>query len=79
MTIRVRAATPADLPRVQKVRHGAGENRLADPSLVTDAEVTWYMDEAILLVSEEGDGVQGFGCANHVTDLVWALFVSDAA
>jgi GNAT superfamily N-acetyltransferase len=75
----VRAATPADLPRIHQVRHGTAENRLSDPALVTDAEVAWYMDEAIFLVSEDAAGVQGFACANHQTGLVWALFVIDAA
>lgn len=61
------------------IRHGTAENRLADPTLVTDAEVAWYMDEAIFLVSEDDDGVQGFVCANHQTGYVWALFVIEAA
>lgn len=61
------------------IRHGTAENRLADPTLVTDADVAWYMDEAIFLVSEDDDGVQGFVCANHQTGYVWALFVIEAA
>jgi len=75
----VRPATPADLPRIREVRHGTAENRLTDPSLVTDAEVAWYLDEAIFLVSEDEAGVQGFACANHQTGYVWALFVIDDA
>lgn len=75
----LRAATRADLPRIQAVRHGTSENRLTDPSRVTDAEVAWYMDEAVFLVSEDEGGVQGFVCANHQTGYIWALFVSDAA
>jgi len=79
MRISVRPATKADLPRIHEVRHGTGENRLTDPSLVTDAEVAWYLDEAIFLVSEDEAGVQGFACANHQTGYVWALFVIDEA
>ena len=75
----VRPATRADLPRVHEVRHGTAENRLTDPSLVTDAEVAWYLDEAIFLVSEDEAGVQGFVCANPQTGYVWALFVIDGA
>ena len=52
---------------------------MTDPSRVTDAEVGWYMDEAIFLVSEDEEGVQGFACANPQTGYVWALFVIDAA
>jgi GNAT superfamily N-acetyltransferase len=69
----------ADLPRIHQIRHGTAENRLTNSSLVTDAEVAWYMDEAIFLVSEDGTNVQGFTCANHQTAYVWTLFVIDEA
>ena len=74
---RLRRATRADLPRIHQVRHGTAENRLINPALVTEDELAWYMDEAIFLVSEDADGVQGFTCANPQTGLVWALFVID--
>jgi GNAT superfamily N-acetyltransferase len=77
--LRLRPATRADLPRIHQVRHGTTENRLSNPALVTDAEVAWYMDEAIFLVSEDEAGVQGFTCVNHQTGYVWALFVIDEA
>lgn len=78
MTVpRLRPATRADLPRIYEVRHGTAENRLTDPALVTDAEVVWYLDQAIFLVSEDEAGVQGFICVNHQTGYVWALFVID--
>jgi ribosomal protein S18 acetylase RimI-like enzyme len=76
---RLRPATRTDLPRIHQVRHGTAENRLTNPALVTDAEVDWYMNAAIFLVSEDEAGVQGFVCANHQTGYVWALFVIDAA
>jgi GNAT superfamily N-acetyltransferase len=75
----LRSATRADLPRIYEVRHGTAENRLTDPALVTDAEVAWYMDEAIFLVSEDEADIQGFTCVNHQTGYVWALFVIDEA
>ena len=75
---RLRAATRDDLPRIHAIRRDTSENRLKDTSLVTDAEVLWYMDEAIFLVSEDED-VQGFVCANHQTGYVWALFVIEDA
>jgi hypothetical protein len=79
MRICIRPATEADLPRVSEVRHGTAENRLTDPSRVADAEVAWYLREAIFLVSEDEEGLQGFVCANHQTGYVWALFVIDGA
>ena len=75
----LRPATRADLPRIHQIRHGTAENRLTNPALVTDAEVAWYIDEAIFLVSEDDTNVQGFTCANHQTGYVWALFVIDGA
>ena len=77
--LRLRPATRADLPRIYEVRHGTVENRLTDPALVTDAEVAWYMDEAVFLVSEDEADIQGFTCVNHQTGYVWALFVIDEA
>jgi GNAT superfamily N-acetyltransferase len=76
---RLRQARTLDLPRIFEVRHGTAENRLEDPSLVTPAEVEWYLNEAIVLVSEDDAGIQGFTCANHQTGYVWALFVIDGA
>ncbi|MEI8145953.1 MAG: GNAT family N-acetyltransferase [Alphaproteobacteria bacterium] len=73
----LRPATYADLPRVTIVRHATAENRLSDPSRVSEAEVIWYVDEAIFLVSEDDEGIQGFVCANPQTGLLWALFVID--
>ena len=77
--LRLRPASRADLPRIWEVRHGTVENRPTDRSLVTDTEVAWYLNDAIFLVSEDDEGVQGFVCANHQTGYVWALFVIDGA
>jgi len=77
--ITLRAAVAADLPRIYQVRRGTAENQLTDPSLVTEAEVAWYLTHGIFLVSEDADGVQGFTCVNHQTGYVWALFVIDTA
>jgi GNAT superfamily N-acetyltransferase len=76
--VKLRPATPADLPRIHAIRHGVTENVLRDPSKVSDEEVAWYMEQAIFLVSEEEGEVVGFTCANHQTGLVWALFIDPA-
>lgn len=73
--VRLRPATPSDLPRIHAIRHGVTENVLSDPSKVSDAEVAWYMEQAVFLVSEADGEVTGFTCANHQTGLVWALFI----
>ncbi len=59
--MRLRSATRADLPRIREVRHGTAENRLSDPNGVTVAEVEWYMDNAIFLVTEDEVALQGSG------------------
>lgn len=74
----IRKATPADQPRIHAIRMGVRENVLSDPSRVTDAEVAWYREQAIFLVSEADGEIAGFTCANPQTGLIWALFV-DAA
>lgn len=73
----IRAAKREDLPRIWTIRHGVTENVLADPSLVTDDEVDWYMREAIFLVVEDNGDVAGFACADQRTGYVWALFVEE--
>src|SRR6185436_9938562 len=62
---RLRPANRADLPRVHAIRHGTTENRLSDPSLVTEAEVLWYLDNALFLVSEDEAGVRGVSSGTH--------------
>lgn len=71
----IRKATPADQPRIHAIRMGVRENVLSDPSRVTDAEIAWYRDQAIFLVSEVDGEIAGFTCANPQTGLIWALFV----
>jgi GNAT superfamily N-acetyltransferase len=74
--VTVRAAKPADLSRIGEIRHVVMENALSGASKASDAEVaSWYMDQAIFLVSETDGEIAGFTCANHQTGHVWALFV----
>jgi GNAT superfamily N-acetyltransferase len=76
--MRIRPCRATDRARVWQIRHGTAENRLLDPAIVQDAEVDWYQDHAIFLVSDNSEAVQGFLCANHQTAYIWALFVVDA-
>lgn len=74
----IRAAEPADIPRVSAIRMAVTENVVSDPSKVSAEEVEWYRAQAIFLVAEVAGEVVGFTCANHQTGLIWALFM-DAA
>ncbi len=64
MTAAIRRAAPADLPRIHQIRQGVTENVLSDPSKVSEAEVAWYLERAVFLVSEAEGEVAGFTCAN---------------
>lgn len=71
----LRQAVRADVPGIQRVRHGVRENRLTS-CVITDAEVV----EAIELTGRgwvvEVDGqVVGFAVGNARTGNIWALFV----
>lgn len=74
----IREATSADQPRIHAIRMGVTENVLSDPSRVSDEEVAWYREQAIFLVAEVDGDVVGFACANHLSGLIWALFVDPA-
>lgn len=76
----IRPARPEDLSRIAEIRTGVSENRLTDPTQISDQEVFWYLNEGIFLASQDEAGsVQGFACANPLNGFVWALFVIDPA
>ncbi len=74
----IRKAVPADQPGIHTIRMAVRENVLRDPSKVTAEDVAWYREQAIFLVAESAGGIVGFTCANHLTGLIWALFVDPA-
>ncbi len=71
-----RESTLADIPQIQIVRNAVKENRLSDPSLVSDKDVEEF-------ISKRGKGwictdnniVIGFAIADLVDNNIWALFV----
>ncbi|WP_372421576.1 GNAT family N-acetyltransferase [Salinarimonas chemoclinalis] len=76
----IRPARAEDLPRIAEIRLGVSENRLADPTAISDQEVFWYLNEGIFLASADDAGtLQGFACANPLNGYVWAMFVIDPA
>jgi len=74
----IRKAETVDLPRIHAIRMAVRENILSDPSKVTAADVDWYREQAIFLVAEDAGEIAGFACANHLTGLIWALFIDPA-
>jgi hypothetical protein len=47
----IRKATAADIPRIFDIRNGVRENRLSDPSKVTDCDVRWFIDNPGIFLS----------------------------
>lgn len=73
----IRPASRSDLPRIFEIRDGVRENRLTDPSRVTEADAVWFIDNAALWVWEEADGsVTGFSGSDPRDGSIWALFVA---
>ncbi|MBK8608866.1 MAG: GNAT family N-acetyltransferase [Chitinophagaceae bacterium] len=71
-----READIADIGQIQFVRHAVKENRLSDPSLVTDADVEEYMTKRGRgWVCEIQNTVIGFAIVDLIENNVWALFV----
>ena len=73
----IRPARRSDLPRIFEIRNSVRENRLTDPSRVTEADAVWFIDNAALWVWEEADGsVTGFSGSDPRDGSIWALFVA---
>ena len=72
----IRNAEASDIPAIQKVRHAVKENRLSDPSKVTDEDVRTYLfDRGQGWVATVENKVVGFAIGDLQDPHVWALFV----
>jgi GNAT superfamily N-acetyltransferase len=75
----LRAATPADIPGMQRIRLAVRENRLGDPTRVTTADYARYVgDRGASWVAERDGRLAGFGIADRRSQSLWALFVDPA-
>jgi GNAT superfamily N-acetyltransferase len=72
----LRRATGADIPRICEIRDSVRENRLSDPSLVTAADIAWFLENGPIWVWEDDDAVVGFSAGDPRDGWVWALFVA---
>jgi GNAT superfamily N-acetyltransferase len=71
-----RTAELKDIPQIQVVRNAVMENRLSDPSRVTDQDVAEYITKRGRgWVGVHDDGVVGFSIADLAGNNLWALFV----
>jgi ribosomal protein S18 acetylase RimI-like enzyme len=61
-----------------EIRHAVRENRLSDPSSVTDADCAAFIDRAEIWVWAEDGAIQGFAAGDPRDGSIWALFVDPA-
>jgi GNAT superfamily N-acetyltransferase len=74
-----REAQPNDIPQIQIVRWAVKENRLSDPSLVTDEDCQHFLFHCGKgWVCEVDDRIVGFSIADLQNNNAWALFVDPA-
>lgn len=75
----IRQAETRDISQIQFVRNAVKENRLSNPSLVTDKDVAEYLNERGKgWVCEVEKKIAGFAIVDLIDNNVWALFVHPA-
>lgn len=71
-----REAQTNDIPQLQLVRHAVKQNRLSDPTLVSDDDCKEYITiRGKGWVCEAGNRIIGFSIADLKENNIWALFV----
>jgi hypothetical protein len=60
MSGHIRRARPDERERVTEIRFAVQENRLDDPTLVTDEDYAWFEEHPGIWVWEEGGQILGF-------------------
>lgn len=71
----IRKATREDIPQIKEVRFSVQENRMSDPSSITDQDIEWFIDNAPIWVWDQGGKILGFSAGDPRDGSVWALFV----
>lgn len=75
----LRRSTEADIPALHRIRLSVRENRLTDPSRLTEADYRPYIKgrgetwQAMI-----GEEIAGFAALDHTDRSIWALFVDPA-
>ena len=75
MSGHIRRARLDERPRITEIRLAVRENRLTDPSRVTDADYLWFSENPGIWVWEEDGDILGFSAADTRDGSVWALFI----
>ncbi|CAN5878521.1 hypothetical protein BH11PSE3_BH11PSE3_16200 [soil metagenome] len=74
----IRRASPEDHDRISDIRFAVQENQLSDPSLVTDEDYAWFVENPGVWVWEEEGRILGFAAGDTRDCTIWALFVDPA-
>jgi ribosomal protein S18 acetylase RimI-like enzyme len=74
----LRVATHGDIPGLMEIRGSVRENRLIDPSHVTLADYSWFIEHATIHVWEKDNCIQGFSAGDPRDGSIWALFLHPA-
>lgn len=77
--MRIRAAQAADIGAMHVLRLRVTENRLADPTQVTEASHMAYLGQGGAWVAETERGLAGFAILDLAKCEIWALFVAPEA
>jgi GNAT superfamily N-acetyltransferase len=75
MSGHIRRARLVERDRITEIRFAVKENRLADPSRVTDADYLWFSENPGIWVWEEAGQILGFSAADTRDGTIWALFI----
>jgi len=79
MDFTIRSARPDDIPAMHAIRQSVTENRLTDPSRVTEDSYRRFVEDGAAQVALVDGAVAGFAALDTQTAWVWALFVAPAA
>jgi GNAT superfamily N-acetyltransferase len=78
MSGHIRRARLEERDRISEIRFAVHENKLGDPTAVTDADYAWFTEHPGIWVWEEGGRILGFSAADIRDGTIWALFVDPA-
>ena len=75
MSGHIRRARLEERSRISEIRFAVRENKLLDPSRVTDADYHWFSDNPGIWVWEEDGSILGFSAADTRDGTIFALFI----
>jgi GNAT superfamily N-acetyltransferase len=78
MSAHIRRARLEERERLKEIRSAVHENKLGDPSRVTDEDYAWFTDHPGIWVWEEDGRILGFSAGDTRDGTVFALFVDPA-